>query len=47
MLGVLIYGVFDTTNYALFKKWDWKLAVMDSLWGGVLYGLTTFIVYNM
>lgn len=47
ILGVLIYGVFDTTNYALFKKWDWKLAIMDSLWGGVLYGLTTFIVYNM
>jgi uncharacterized membrane protein len=22
MLGVIIYGVFDTTNYALFKKWN-------------------------
>lgn len=47
LLGGLIYGVFDSTNYALFKKWDWKLAVMDSLWGGVLFGLTTFIVYNI
>lgn len=47
LLGMLIYGVYDSTNYALFKKWDWKLAVMDGLWGGVLLGLTTFIVYNV
>jgi len=47
LLGIVIYGVFDSTNYALFKKWDWKLAVMDGLWGGVLLGLTTFIVYNL
>lgn len=47
LLGIIIYGVFDSTNYALFKKWDWKLAVMDGLWGGVLLGLTTFIVYNL
>jgi len=47
LLGILIYGVFDSTSYALFKKWDWKLAVMDGIWGGVLYGLTTFIVYNL
>jgi len=47
LLGLLIYGVFDSTSYALFKKWDLKLAIMDSIWGGVLYGLTTFIVYNL
>ena len=40
MLGVIIYGVFDTTNHALFKKWDWKLGLMDGLWGGVLFALT-------
>ena len=46
MLGVIIYGVFDTTNYALFKKWDWKLGLMDGLWGGVLFALTTSIIYH-
>jgi len=46
MLGVIIYGVFDTTNYALFKKWDWKLGLMDGLWGGVLFALTTSIIYS-
>jgi len=46
LLGLVIYGVFDTTSYALFKKWDWELAVMDTLWGGVLLSLTTAIVYQ-
>ena len=46
LLGLVIYGVFDTTSYAIFKKWDWKLAVMDGLWGGVLFALTSAIVYQ-
>lgn len=47
LLGLVIYGVFDTTNLALFKKWDWKVALMDTLWGGVLMALTTAIIYAM
>lgn len=46
LLGIVIYGVFDSTSYALFKKWDWKLAVMDGLWGGVLFAMTAAIVYQ-
>ena len=47
LLGVVIYGVFDSTNMAIFKKYDWKLGVMDSLWGGVLMALTTSAVYAL
>ena len=45
LLGFIIYGVFDTTNLAIFKKYDWQVALMDALWGGVLFALTTSIVY--
>lgn len=45
LLGFIIYGVFDTTNLAIFKKYDWKVAIMDALWGGVLFALTTSLVY--
>ena len=45
LLGFIIYGVFDTTNLAIFKKYDWKVALMDALWGGILFALTTSIVY--
>jgi len=47
LLGVVIYGVFDTTNLAIFKKYDWKLALMDTLWGGTLMALTTGIIYAL
>jgi uncharacterized membrane protein len=47
LMGLLIYGVYDSTNYATLKKWDWKMAVMDTLWGATLFALTTMIVYRM
>ncbi len=46
LLGVVIYGVFDMTNLAIFKKYENKIALMDMLWGGVLFALTTYIVYS-
>lgn len=46
LLGFVIYGVFDATNYALFKKWDLRLAIADALWGGTLFALTTFLIYS-
>ena len=46
LLGFIIYGVFDATNYALFKKWDLRLAIADALWGGTLFALTTFLIYS-
>ncbi len=43
VLGLVIYGVYETTSKALFYKWSWITVLMDSLWGGVLFALTTFI----
>jgi uncharacterized membrane protein len=45
LFGLVIYGVYETTNMSLFKKWQWKMVAMDTLWGGVLMGLTTAIIY--
>jgi uncharacterized membrane protein len=44
LLGLIIYAVFETTNLALFSKWSWFTVLIDSLWGGVLFALTTYIV---
>ena len=44
LLGIVIYGVYETTNYALFKKWSLLTVFMDTLWGGILFALTTYIV---
>ena len=37
MYGVSIYAVYDFTSYAILDKYDWRMAVADSLWGGVLF----------
>lgn len=44
LFGIIIYGVFETTNWALFTKWSPLTVIMDILWGGILFGLTTKIV---
>jgi uncharacterized membrane protein len=47
LLGILIYGVFETTNYALFKKWSIFTVILDTLWGGTLFAIVTFIINNL
>lgn len=47
LLGILVYGVFETTNYALLKNWHMKTMMVDTLWGGILLGLTTFLTYEL
>jgi uncharacterized membrane protein len=44
LLGLVIYGVYETTNYALLKNWSLFTVFIDTLWGGVLFAATTFIV---
>jgi len=44
ILGIIIYGVYETTNKALLTKWSWSTVIMDTLWGGILFALTTYII---
>lgn len=41
LLGLVIYAVYETTSYALLDKWPFSSVVIDSLWGGILFTLTT------
>jgi uncharacterized membrane protein len=45
LLGVLIYGVFDFTNMALFSDYKLAIAIQDTLWGGVLFYLTNVLYH--
>lgn len=45
ILGLLIYGVFDFTNLAIFSDYSLPLAIHDTLWGGILFFLTTEIYH--
>ena len=47
LLGLVVYGVYDFTNLALLSKWKLTTAVMDTLWGGTLFYLTTKLVQKI
>jgi uncharacterized membrane protein len=47
ILGLVINGVYETTNMVLLQDWRLTTAMVDTIWGGVLYGLTTFIINNI
>ena len=37
LFGIVVYGVYDFTCGGVFKDWDFKLAIVDVLWGGLVY----------
>ena len=43
LLGLCVYGVYDTTTYAVLKKYSLKVAIMDTLWGGTLFAIVTWL----
>jgi uncharacterized membrane protein len=47
MYGLCIYAVYDLTNYAVFAQYDWKFAIADSLWGGVLFMGARYMLKNI
>lgn len=47
LLGLAIYGVYETTTLALLKKWRWSTVLVDTVWGGVLFALTAKAVYAL
>ena len=45
ILGFIIYGVYETTNYAIIDKWSIYAVFIDSIWGAILFSLTTYFTY--
>lgn len=47
LFGLTVYGVFEFTNRAIFKKWPVSATIIDTLWGGILFALTTWVSYKV
>lgn len=47
VVGFVIYGVFNTTNLAIFKRYSVPLAVIDIIWGSLLYTIATYVYLVM
>lgn len=44
ILGLSIYGTYDFTNGVIFKDYDYYTSIIDTTWGGILFGLITLVV---
>jgi len=47
ILGFCTYGIFDFTNLAIFKNYNFKTAIIDTLWGSILFFVTTLLTYKL
>jgi uncharacterized membrane protein len=45
LFGIVVYAVYEFTSMSLFKKWSFQNACIDTLWGGILFYLTTIALY--
>lgn len=43
LFGVIVYGVYDFTNYATVASWTPIMCLVDILWGGTLCAILTAI----
>ena len=42
VLGICVYGIYDSTSYALLADYPLQLLFTDTLWGGILFGALTY-----
>lgn len=45
-LGIIIYGIYETTSAATIKNWNNEIIILDTLWGGILFFIISFIFRN-
>lgn len=45
-LGILVYGVYETTTLAILRNWSPMTALIDTTWGGTLFALSAYLFYK-
>ena len=43
--GVAVYAVYDFTNLLVFKNYTLEFAIADTIWGGVLFSTSYYILH--
>jgi uncharacterized membrane protein len=43
-MGSATYAVYDFTNLATLKHYDFSFALLDTLWGGALFAMVRFVL---
>ncbi len=45
--GLILYGVYDLTNYSLLSRWPWRMTVVDIAWGGFICAVTSYVAVRL
>lgn len=43
LLGLLMYGMLNTTNMGIFKNYHYTYAIMDTIWGFFIFSFASYI----
>lgn len=46
LYGLIVYGVYNGTNYVTFNKYDLSILIPDLVWGCVASMIVAIILYN-
>ena len=47
ILGFVINGIYNTTNYATINKYSLKVAIIDTIWGPTLFTIVSYLAINL
>jgi len=47
ILGFVINGIYNTTNYATINKYSLNVAIIDTIWGPTLMTTVAYLVINL
>lgn len=45
LMGFLMYMTYDLTNKTLFTDFTWRYAIKDVVWGTILFGTISYLVF--
>lgn len=41
-VGLAVYGIYNSTSLAIYKDYQWSVAIYDTIWGTVLNTVSVF-----
>lgn len=47
LIGLIIYGIYDFTNYAIFTNWTLEATIRDLIWGIFLFTIVSYSTYKI
>lgn len=45
LYGIIVYGAYNLTNYATLAGWTLNVVIADIMWGAVINGIVTSILW--